>query len=711
VVINAVPASPSAPTATVTTQPTCSIPAGIITVTAPANGVGIFYTVTGTNPVVGPQTNTTGVFNGLSPGDYDVTTTVGGCTSAAIELTIDVSPDAPDSPSIESITQPPCSEATGSVELTDLPPSGTWTLTRTPGGITTTGTGTGTTISGLAAGTYTYTVTDASNCVSPSSSDIVINVQPETPTAPVVGIITQPTCDEATGSVVLSGLPSSGTWVITGSPGGITTTGTGTSANISELPTGTYTFTVMNTFTCISLSSSDVVIDAQPATPTAPAATVTTQPTCDSPTGIITVTTPANGVGIFYTVTGTNPIVGPQTNTTGVFSGLTPGDYDVTTTVDGCTSAAIELTIDVSPDAPDTPSIESITQPTCSEATGSVELGDLPSSGTWTLTRTPGGITTTGTGTSTTISGLTAGTYTYTVTDASSCISSASSDIIINEQPATPVISDQTISILTGETFNLTPTEVPFGTTYTWTSPTYTGEVAGGSAQSLPQSNISGSLTIATGTGTATYTVTPTSGICSGSVFTVTVTVIYDPLPVELVNFTADVDDEKVTLHWKTASELNNDYFEVQRFINQEEIKVIGRINGQGTTNETNEYEFADMWPVNGVAYYRLKQVDLDGEHEYSTILRVNYDGNRSLKLYPNPGDGTNLNLALGMNEGPLQISVLDATGRNISKSFTHTVSDSNVLEVLFESKLSPGMYFIHVKSNAGINSRKWIVK
>jgi hypothetical protein len=88
-------------------------------------------------------------------------------------------------PLITSITQTTCSVATGSVSLSGLPSTGTWTLTRSPGTVTTTGTGTSTTITGLAAGTYNYTVTNASACTSPSSALIVINAQPVVPPAPV----------------------------------------------------------------------------------------------------------------------------------------------------------------------------------------------------------------------------------------------------------------------------------------------------------------------------------------------------------------------------------------------------------------------------------------------------------------------------------------------------------------------------------------------
>lgn len=87
---------------------------------------------------------------------------------------------------------------------------------------------------------------------------------------------------------------------------------------------------------------------------------------------------------------------------------------------------------------PSAPSVGTITQPTCTSSTGSVVLNGLPATGNWTLTRTPGGTMTTGTGTSRTITGLPTGTYTFKVTNASGCISAVSGSVIINAQPSTP---------------------------------------------------------------------------------------------------------------------------------------------------------------------------------------------------------------------------------------------------------------------------------
>ena len=224
-----------------------------------------------------------------------------------------------------------------------------------------------------------------------------------------------------------------------------------------------------------------------------------------------------SGQSALFTVTSATQI------TATLPAGATTGPISVTTPSGTGTSSG-SFTVNTLPAAP---TAGTITQPTCATSTGSVVLNSLPAVGNWTLTRSPGGTTNTGTGTSTTITGLPSGQYTFTVTNASGCISPASANIAINTQQVTPIIPNQTASISSGSTFTVTPGggTNPVGTTYTWTAPTYTGGVTGGSAQAVPQINISGTLTIPSGSGTATYIVKPTSGICVGATFTVTVTV------------------------------------------------------------------------------------------------------------------------------------------------------------------------------------------
>jgi hypothetical protein len=177
-----------------------------------------------------------GTWGGTSSGATNINTTFFAATTGY--LTVGTIPSAP---LVGTITQPTCSNSIGSVVLSGLP-SGSWTIN--PGNIS--GSGSSTAISDLVAGTYNFIVTNSSGCNSSPSNNVVINTQPVTPSAPTVGSITQPTCAVGTGSVVLSGLPSSGSWTLTRNPGGITTNGAGTSTSISGLLPGTYTYNVTN---------------------------------------------------------------------------------------------------------------------------------------------------------------------------------------------------------------------------------------------------------------------------------------------------------------------------------------------------------------------------------------------------------------------------------------------------------------------------------
>ena len=152
--------------------------------------------------------------------------------------------------------------------MNGLPTTGTWILTCNPGGVITTGTGTSTTISDLDPGTYTFTVTNSIGCISAESENVVINLSSSVPAAPLIGTITQPTCQTSTGSVVLNGLPATGTWTLTRYPGTVISAGTGISTTLSGLYPGIYNFSITNSSGCLSVLSANVIITEQTSTPT-----------------------------------------------------------------------------------------------------------------------------------------------------------------------------------------------------------------------------------------------------------------------------------------------------------------------------------------------------------------------------------------------------------------------------------------------------------
>jgi len=110
------------------------------------------------------------------------------------------------------------------------------------------------------------------------------------------------------------------------------------------------------------------------------------------------------------------------------------------------------------------------------------------------------------------------------------------------------------------------------------------------------------------------------------------------PLPITLIDFTADLDDGNVYVDWTVASQANNDYFTVQRSIDGYDWENIATIVGAGTINQTMKYNHVDREPYVGVSYYRLKQTDYDGNFETFDPVAVSYDVEIvGLLISPNP--------------------------------------------------------------------------
>ncbi len=108
-------------------------------------------------------------------------------------------------------------------------------------------------------------------------------------------------------------------------------------------------------------------------------------------------------------------------------------------------------------------------------------------------------------------------------------------------------------------------------------------------------------------------------------------------LPVLLLDFTATKQAKTVQLNWRTSSELNSKYFDVEFSRDGTQWQSIGRVNAAGNSSITKSYSLIHSSPVNGVNYYRLKQVDLDAQYTYSVIRTVNFSTNSDLIIMPNP--------------------------------------------------------------------------
>jgi len=136
-------------------------------------------------------------------------------------------------------------------------------------------------------------------------------------------------------------------------------------------------------------------------------------------------------------------------------------------------------------------------------------------------------------------------------------------------------------------------------------------------------------------------------------------------LPVELLNFNGKAEKPGVNhLYWQTATESNSSHFTVQRLRTQDQFEDIGDVPAAGNSNEIRQYEFVDNNAPDGYAYYRLKQVDKDGQEYYSNVIMVGIatDPVRLINTYPNPVENE-LYLSIQSDGTPFKLILMDQQG------------------------------------------------
>lgn len=141
-------------------------------------------------------------------------------------------------------------------------------------------------------------------------------------------------------------------------------------------------------------------------------------------------------------------------------------------------------------------------------------------------------------------------------------------------------------------------------------------------------------------------------------------------LPVELISFTGRNKGAINQLFWTTASEDNNAGFDLERSSNGYDFEQIGFVPGNGTTAINTDYSFKDDNPLVGHNYYRLKQVDLDGAFEYSSIVSLEQQTSSiaSLLVYPNPSNGRFTLKIQNPDAAAASVKLMDITGRLVWK-------------------------------------------
>ena len=174
-------------------------------------------------------------------------------------------------------------------------------------------------------------------------------------------------------------------------------------------------------------------------------------------------------------------------------------------------------------------------------------------------------------------------------------------------------------------------------------------------------------------------------------------------LPVDLLSFTGKPKNNGNELTWVTTTEINNDFFSVESSANAADFSEIARVDGSGNSNTRLTYHYIDNDLESNTTYYRLKQVDFDGQYEYSNIIAINTNEKPVINLYPNPSKE---NLFFNLNNSLNDVYTITYTNvlGSITKEQIDIEEGRNTYQVNEFNSLTPGIYFVQIRDGKGDN-------
>jgi hypothetical protein len=167
---------------------------------------------------------------------------------------------------------------------------------------------------------------------------------------------------------------------------------------------------------------------------------------------------------------------------------------------------------------------------------------------------------------------------------------------------------------------------------------------------------------------------------------------------------------EKVVLDWRTANELDNRGFSVERSRDGNQWSELGFVAGNGTTDAAQRYRYVDIDPIQGRNYYRLKQLDFDGAYDYSTVVSADFGRQTSagIRITPNPATGrVTVTLNGDWRDAGIRVELFTLTGKRV-RSYTQRSSGANELPL---DQLAAGMYLVRVSDGRQTVTERLVVR
>jgi hypothetical protein len=187
-----------------------------------------------------------------------------------------------------------------------------------------------------------------------------------------------------------------------------------------------------------------------------------------------------------------------------------------------------------------------------------------------------------------------------------------------------------------------------------------------------------------------------------------------NPLPIELIYFSAELNTNKhVVLNWETATELNNDYFTIEKSKDAVNFTALDVVDAAGNSSVRKKYTYVDQNPYDEVSYYRLKQTDFDLTYSYSDIITIKNKNNLPPNIYPNPNNGSLLNIKLYKTFGhEINLTFYETIGK---MAYATTILKSNNeayinIQLNLKGILKPGIYNLRISAGDNIYYEKIII-
>jgi PKD repeat protein len=179
-------------------------------------------------------------------------------------------------------------------------------------------------------------------------------------------------------------------------------------------------------------------------------------------------------------------------------------------------------------------------------------------------------------------------------------------------------------------------------------------------------------------------------------------------LPVELMSFNATWDESIVNIQWKTESETNSAYFVVEKSGDGKTFSTVETVKGAGNSTVPLNYKISDRHPLEGIAYYKLKQVDYNGHVSYSKIVDVNVQSKYEIMVIPNPVTSNKLKLILPeVPNSTCWIHIRDCTGKTVYDKHLSPQSFNTTININDISFKSTGLYYLNVEIDGNIYPEK----